>query len=256
MYRADMHVHSTFSFDGKMEMEFIVQKAIEYGIRHIAFTEHLDLCTSHFSDFQQMAVRYFRCVENLRKKYDRRITIISAVEFAEPHRYPEQFAQVRQMGFDYLLGAVHFIDGKSIALKGLSPGQAAEASKRYYEELACAVSFGGFDAIAHFDHIRRGVHADLFDQAVLADIFREMIGKGIVLEINSSGIRRTGEGPFPSEEKYRLYQQLGGRRVVIGSDTHSLPNLYDHVEEVFEAVKSAGLTPGIINRHQFYPSEE
>lgn len=256
MYRADMHIHSTFSFDGKMEMELIIQKALEYGIRHLAFTEHLDLCTSRFSDFLDMAKRYFKKVQEMRAKYDGQITVISAVEFAEPHLYPEQFAAVEQMGYDYILGAVHFIDGKSIALKGLSPDEAMEASKRYYEELGRAVAFGRVDAIAHFDHIRRGVKADLFDVAVIADIFREMIAKGIVLELNSSGIRRTGEGPFPSAEKYRVYHQLGGRRVVIGSDTHAMPNLYDHVEQVAEEAKAQGLLPGVVHGRQFFPCQD
>ena len=39
---ADMHVHTTFSSDGKGSMDEMIQKALSLGLRHICFTEHND----------------------------------------------------------------------------------------------------------------------------------------------------------------------------------------------------------------------
>ena len=40
---ADMHVHSTHSFDGKNSIEEMCAAAIEQGISQLCFTEHYDV---------------------------------------------------------------------------------------------------------------------------------------------------------------------------------------------------------------------
>ena len=40
--RADYHIHSNFSVDSKLEMEEIIQQAINLGLDEICFTDHVD----------------------------------------------------------------------------------------------------------------------------------------------------------------------------------------------------------------------
>ena len=43
---ADMHIHTTFSSDGKSSMEEQCLKAVEIGIPIICFTDHVDFNSS------------------------------------------------------------------------------------------------------------------------------------------------------------------------------------------------------------------
>ena len=251
MYRADTHVHSTFSFDGRVKAEDLVLLALQKGLTFLSFTEHLDLCTQSFDDFLTMERAFSEEVSRLNLRYGDRIQIVKGLEFAEPHRYQKEFFAVEKMGFGYIIGAIHFIDGRSVALKQLLPDQKTYYAKRYYQELFSMVSFGHMDSVAHFDHIRRGIGEDLYQASEIEDIFKEMIHKDIVLEINTSGIRRTKEGPFPKEEKYLLYRKLGGKKVTIGSDTHIESNFYQFVEETYQNLVVENLIPGVFSKRTF-----
>ena len=48
MRLADMHIHTTFSPDGKSSMEEQCIKAIEIGIPIICFTDHVDFNSVHW----------------------------------------------------------------------------------------------------------------------------------------------------------------------------------------------------------------
>lgn len=49
MRLADMHIHTTFSPDGKSSMEEQCIKAIEIGIPIICFTDHVDFNSSEIN---------------------------------------------------------------------------------------------------------------------------------------------------------------------------------------------------------------
>ena len=39
----DYHIHTTYSPDGQMSMETVCERAIEAGLKEIAFTDHIDM---------------------------------------------------------------------------------------------------------------------------------------------------------------------------------------------------------------------
>ena len=41
-YLADTHMHSIYSYDGQMNMESMVKRGLELGLKYMAFTEHLE----------------------------------------------------------------------------------------------------------------------------------------------------------------------------------------------------------------------
>ena len=38
----DNHIHSHFSMDSKEDMENIIKRAINLGVKHLTFTDHLE----------------------------------------------------------------------------------------------------------------------------------------------------------------------------------------------------------------------
>ena len=76
---------------------------------------------------------------------------------------------------------------------------------------------------------------ELFVPLVVASI----IDKGIGIEINCSGIR-DGCGPFPQPEVLRLYRQLGGEIITVGSDAHEAVNAGAGVADAYAMMRDAG----------------
>ena len=94
------------------------------------------------------------------------------------------------------------------------------------------VKNGGIDAVAHLDYIRRRIDEVILPIGIIEEIFDTIISNDIALEINSSASRRINEFSFPNDEKLKLYQQMGGSKVTIGSDAHRLNEVFDNIENV------------------------
>ena len=252
-YTADMHIHSTYSIDSSCRMEDHVKSAIDLGIKTICFTEHYDLnpCDEGlgFYDFQAISEE----VKRLQDNYGFLVTILKGIEFSEPHLYPHEFEICTHYDYDYLLASIHFLgDFFVLDRKKSAMIPHEKLFEMYYQETLRAVSFGGFDALAHLDYLRRGTVNDLFDRDLLREIFSTMIKQNIALEINSQNIRRGIDHSFPTPEKVRLYAEAGGTRVVFGSDGHHKGDLGSGIEEAWNACSDIpSLIPGIFCNRQF-----
>ena len=118
MRLADMHIHTTFSPDGKSSMEEQCIKAIEIGIPIICFTDHVDFNSSEINVGRIInkastnfdVSEYFYEVNRLRRIYNSIQTLIG-IEFSEPHLFPTEFEDYSSMPFDYILGSIHHCYG-------------------------------------------------------------------------------------------------------------------------------------------------
>jgi histidinol-phosphatase (PHP family) len=253
IYRADMHVHSTFSCDSTCMAEDHVRDAIEKGIQYICFTEHYDLNPHDegFGFYRGDAVS--EEIERLRDMYGSEITILKGVEFSEPHLYPREFEVLTKKDYDYILASIHFLDDRFILDKTLTqtiPSQ--QLFERYYHETLQAVRHGGFDAMAHFDYLRRGSGLDLYDKDILTEIFRTMVKQNIALEINAQNERRGIALPFPTPAKAELYARAGGSRITFGSDGHHKGDLYSGIQAAYSMYAGIpGLVPGVFIKRRF-----
>jgi histidinol-phosphatase (PHP family) len=60
---------------------------------------------------------------------------------------------------------------------------------------------------------------DAYDDA-LREIFRTAMRNGIGLEVNTSGLRQGLGATIPAFRQIRLYRELGGEIITVGSDAH------------------------------------
>jgi histidinol-phosphatase (PHP family) len=72
-------------------------------------------------------------------------------------------------------------------------------------------------------------------------VLREVIERGMAIEVNTSGIRQAPGEAYPALETLELYRELGGSRVVLGSDSHLPEHLGVGFAEAVETVRRAGL---------------
>ena len=119
MERYDQHVHTRFSFDGKMDVDEACEEAVHQGLDGLTFTEHFSMDeldpSYHFLRYDA----YRAAVEHARETYDGRLAIGFGLEISEPHieKCRAALAEARQtMTLDFVIGSVHNIGSVKLRL--------------------------------------------------------------------------------------------------------------------------------------------
>lgn len=246
----DMHVHTTNSPDAALTEMELARRASAAGLAGLGFVAHLDFhprdeCTGFFD-----GARYQAAVRDAQSR-NPGLTLLCGVEVGEPHLYGENAMEaIRGGNFDYVTGALHWLDDHLVLgpdVFGAVPP--LEVAERYYRTSLAMLENSRFDVLAHLGIFRRGMAlAGLdtsFDETLLwpgllQDVIGAVIERGIILELNTSGLRRREEVTYPSLPVLELYRSMGGAHVTLGSDTHRDPWVFYGLEEGRRTLQSTG----------------
>ena len=248
MERYDQHVHTRFSFDGKMDVDEACEEAVRQGLDGLTFTEHFSMDeldpSYHFLRYDA----YRAAVEHARETYDGRLAIGFGLEISEPHieKCRAALAEARQtMTLDFVIGSVHNIG--SVKLRRFMESKTKdEAYAAYFREVLQMVQSTDIDVIGHLDLAKRyffprfGDYAFAEYRGIITEILQTAIARGIGIEINTSGYRNAVGVPYPSPDVLTLYRDLGGRRITIGSDAHSADVLAKDFDRACDMLRAAG----------------
>ena len=146
--------------------------------------------------------------------------------------------------YDFVIASFHCYRGEDI----YKLDYAKRDRKALFEDFYLSVyeylrAFKNYDIVGHFTILDRYI-GTIFPLDSVEDIIRatlQMIiddGKGI--EINTSSHSYHMPVGLPRVEVLRLYRELGGEILTIGSDTHDLKRYGDHFDEAVETAKSLG----------------
>ena len=238
----DFHLHSLVSFDGHDTSVAMARAAKEKGLREICFTDHIDYIPKMWYMAFDTAV-YSASYDDLEVPG---VTIRRGMEFGLTPDNREQFLKdLKRRPFDFVIGSVHIVDGLDVYYPEFWQGKTAEqAVERYLREtLACVKAHEGFDVLGHLTYISKAranpawapVRCEEYRE--LADeILKTLVDKGIGLELNTSGLARSGDF-LPPRAFLERYRELGGQIVTIGSDAHTAGRVGDHVEQGLEILK-------------------
>ena len=97
---------------------------------------------------------------------------------------------------------------------------------------------GHLDLIVRYDEM--GVYPFSDIKPYVEAILREVIRNGKGIEVNTSSYRYGLTDTTPSRDILRLYKELGGRIITLGSDSHKPDHLGAYMEETKELLKSIG----------------
>lgn len=249
---ADYHVHSHYSDDSTYKMRNVVEDALLLGIEELCFTDHYDLAIQK----EEMArmdsatihlPRYFKEIEKLQRLYKGKICIRKGMEFGVQYEtIPDYQKIVAEYPMDFILLSVHQIDNKGYWNRKFQQGKSErEYYHDYYEALYNIVQhFHEYSVLAHLDLIRRYDNNDGYDvmndKEIITDILKYIIQDGKGIEINTSSVRYEIGDTTPAVSILKLYKELGGRIITIGSDSHKPIHLGAYVEEIKGQLKALG----------------
>lgn len=243
-YPADMHIHSKYSFDSKMEIKDIIKALEKEKVKYLALTDHIEFSTQPVGEVLHRIKNRNEEINKLQSTTD--IKLIKGLEISEPHLYEQEMEYLNSItDLDYIIGSIHHI--YRMPLRKMT--NLKNAYKLYYQSMLKMVENASIDTLAHMDYIKKRISSNDYDPQIITEILKIIIERDIALEINTSGFRRCGEY-FPSDDIIKEYISLGGKKVVFGSDAHALNELYDNIPEATEKMDSS-LNPGVIIKHHF-----
>lgn len=249
----DYHLHCEFSDDSTTPMREQIEKAIELGLDEICFTDHVDYGIKRDWDESDIPIRldgtllanvdyprYFAKIANMRQSYRGKITIRQGLEFGvQRHtieRYEALYAKYCD-DLDFVLLSVHQVEDKEFWTQDFQRGKSQDAyNLRYYEEILTVVrEFKQYSVLAHLDLLSRydknGVYPFCKIKDIVAEILKLAIRDGKGIELNTSSWHYGLKDTQPCREILRLYRDLGGKIITIGSDAHTPKYLADHMDE-------------------------
>ncbi|MBU7031287.1 MAG: hypothetical protein HXS53_02035 [Theionarchaea archaeon] len=115
-----------------------------------------------------------------------------------------------------------------------SPGE-------YFSEIHYLASSGFCDIVGHLEYFKQWGHYERTRYTrELTDLLQGIIDNGLILEVNTAGLRHAASEPYPSYEILALYQSLGGTLISLGSDAHTVDQLAFAFPVVISQLKALG----------------
>ncbi|HEY2916819.1 MAG TPA: histidinol-phosphatase HisJ family protein [Candidatus Limnocylindrales bacterium] len=248
----DAHLHTDQSPDSAVPIDAYAAEALARGIPEIAITDHVDF------DPRDPAYRYTAFSDRERTVRDaadrwaaRGLTIRFGVELTYHRDWEAEVrSHLQRHHYDYVLGSVHdWPDSpytRSRVRAWATSQPLADVVGPYLDQVIGAARSGLFDTIGHFDVVKRylyphvtpaelGDHLELYDPAL-----RAIVDAGAALEVNSSGLRHLVAETYPGPATVQRFRELGGTRVVAGSDAHRRDWFAFRLEEAYRLIAEAG----------------
>jgi len=255
----DYHMHSLYSGDipegkGSSVLQ-LCRTAIERGFTEIAITDHFDIDGIYYGAFPRLDIEgVYRDILNCRELFSEKLNILFGIELGQACHMPKEAKYLLdRFPFDYVIGSVHTVRGlldiSFLDLKHMDDNSILSLWDKYIEELKELVDWGYFCTLAHitypYRYMKLAGREKLLDlksigRAVFEDIMKEIIQKGISLEVNTSGLRQGVGETLPGDDLIQFYKELGGELITVGSDAHNARDLGADIKITVEKLKSFG----------------
>lgn len=262
MILVDCHTHTENSPDAQDSIFALCDRAMELGLLALAVTEHCEAdkyySLDHYNvvpaeydsyNFKEYFEKAMASNMEAKERYDGRLNFISGIELGQAtHDFEVAEKIVFDKRLDFVIGSMHqlpnhddfaFINYEGMDIKALQG--------KYFEEVLKLSKWGKFDVLGHLTYTLRyiegnaGIKVDMqpFEE-IIREIFKVIIQSGKGIEINTSGLRQKYGKSFPDLNYVKLYRELGGEILTIGSDSHRTVDLAKGVKEGIEIAKQAG----------------
>lgn len=235
---ADYHLHTPLCQHAEGSPEEFFASAARKAIPEICFTDHLPSHHGYDPDIRMTMAQfpsYRRMIRRLQKKPPPP-NVIFGIE-SDYYDRCEPFLQdwLPRQEFDLVIGSVHYLGtwafDNPAYLDQWKTVDIASVWQRYFDTLRRMVTTGLFDVVGHLDIPKKFGHRlkDRDLRRMVNPVLDSIAGQGMVLELNTSGLRRAIAEQYPTLEVLQLARQRA-IPLCFGSDAHQP----DHVGYAFD----------------------
>lgn len=237
----DLHIHTECSCDSEAKMEDYISEAKRKGIETICFTDHVDWNPNDYGYHYYEPDTFWERFRAVKNESDGGIEVLAGFEFGEPHLYQEQLTELAKYPYDLIIGSIHWIGDMFPCQQVREQYSAKEFFTLYWQEVLKTVQAGGFDVLGHIDFPKRYYGEIYYTEAVMNEIFSTLVEKDMILEINTSSLRKGHTQTMPGKELLEIYQANGGKYVTIGSDAHVVEDICADYKAAKSMIEDIGL---------------
>ena len=245
----DYHIHTRLCGHARGEPEQYVREAIRKGLGEIGFSDHMPMLRirdEHLTMRPEELPAYAELVRDLQDSVDE-LKIRFGVEMDYiPGQMDEIWEAAEPYDFDYVYGAVHYLDGWGFSdSRDLTTYQSSDPDgmyERYFELFCEAVEQGGFDIMAHPDLVKKhGARTSLPVEHMYETAAETLARRNVAIEINSSGIRKHIGELYPTLDFLRACASHSVA-ITLGSDAHSPDQVGMDFDLSLKHLRRAGVT--------------
>ncbi|NTW27662.1 MAG: hypothetical protein HGA36_05020 [Candidatus Moranbacteria bacterium] len=261
----DFHIHSGLIEHTNDDIFSIAQKAKELGFTEITILEHISPFKIKYPGNSDPSNTIF--ADKISDSYTRRTSTVSVlieqckkaeteigikinrsleVDYCES--FEKDIEDYSKLDLDYLTLSSHYVEDPEADSENrlihigfaentdyfLKKYGEEKLLELYFQNLMNGVSSGLFKYVAHLDFFGR-ILKDYEPKKVMKyvePILEEIIKREMFLELNISQ-----ENPQPSLVIVEKYKELGGDKLVFGSDSHSVSDLVNSIEKRWKFVE-------------------
>ena len=245
----DLHTHSKHSFDGNDTCEELCRAAVEKKLTGIAITDHCDIDGADL-DVDSLCKNLLADVTACKIKHNcKQFTVLSGLEIGQGiYRKEKTEELLSTYGFDIILGSVHNLENmQDFYFLDYNSLDVYELLDAYFDAVTELAEWGRFDSLAHLTYPLRYIKGkykidiDLSKFSVKIDnILKKLIENEKALEINTSEINRELADFMPNASVISRFNELGGRYITIGSDSHYANRLGNGLQEGIKLAQDCG----------------
>ena len=268
--KSDSHVHTAFSTDSQAPMEEMLRAAIDSGFSSICFTDHMDynfplVYVKNTLPGQELPFcfdvdAYYSEINRL-KLLCPQIKIRTGIELGLKEDVKDKCTGLLDLyKFDFVIGSTHLVDNTDPYYDVFwEKTDEKTGIQKFYETTLENVKSGvDFDVYGHIDYITRYTpymkklrNSGLYNEEyylsitdsfldIIEEILKTLVYNGKGIELNTSGLKYGLHHPHPHEKILKLYKDLGGEIITIGSDAHETRHLGFSFDSVPEILKACG----------------
>ncbi len=264
--RTNYHTHSRYC-DGEGEIVEYIEAAIAAGLDSYGVSSHAPVPVP-VRDPWMMRLddlpAYCAEVRRLRDAYRDRLPIFLALELDYlPGMDAFYRAQIFPHNFDYFVGSVHFVGTDEQGMPweidesaerfaaGLAGGWGGDVRRAFEEYFALQrqmVGTPGVAIVGHMDKMKMWNSGDRYFRetdawyvAAVEETLRAFKAGGLIVELNTSGLRKAIASPFPSPWVLARCRDLD-IPITVTADTHTPADVAAGFPEADAILRDLGIT--------------
>lgn len=246
----DYHTHTQLCRHAEGWPVEYAAAAVARGLAELGCADHSPMPEDDFDDWRMHRgelPRYVESVEEARAAYPG-MPVRLGLEVDYLDEGGAWLDELEGMAaWDYLIGSVHYLPGgwdfdnpKWLSLGRWEQQTVEEVWEAYFATYERCLRSGRFDFCAHPDLVKKFGHRPGGDLRRFYDpVAQAVVDTGVILEINTAGLRNSAGEAYPSQEFLRVLAQTGAP-IVISSDAHRPEDVGRDFDRALACVREAG----------------
>lgn len=244
----DQHVHSKYSVDSEQELKDYFEYASKLGCKYFVTTEHFDIFLVEFQEDWTVDYGALKNEINQLKKEYPNITPLIGIEVGYKEDHIDKLNEmINSEDFDVVNLSIH--DGDNVDfywIKYFEKYGYENLMNMYFEIMIDATkTFTNYEVLSHIDYGFKTVYLADNSYSIsqyenqIKEVFKNLIQNNKALEINTK-VQEAINDDNHTLYLLKLYKELGGTKLTLSSDAHSVERYCSGFDKYIEMIKNCG----------------